>query len=244
MKKIIVFIFLLNLVFGFANLCFANNNYNELTTEQLYNLLENTDYVIIDVRSKLEYLCGCIKNAISTPQRRSDFSKIPKNKKIIFYCANIRCNDAKNSAKSAIAQGFENVYVYSGGYEEWLEKKMPITKIIDTSKIDKTEIISVKSGDLEKNKNDYIILDFLNDEKYGKIKDAIIIEFNNLDELKKKIKKLKKTKKKILAYHLTENLSKLSAEVLISTNLLPKKEIYYLESGLLAWLATGRKTEQ
>ena len=89
---------------------------------------------------------------------------------------------------------------------------------------------------MAKESDNFIILDFLNDSKYGSINNSLII--GDPADLKNIIHTFDR-KKKIAVYHLTGNLSKTAAAIMLANGI--KNEINYLEGGLLNWLATGRK---
>jgi phage shock protein E len=78
--------------------------------------------IIIDVRTKVEYQGGHIKNSINIPLNnlQSQLLKIKKNKPVITCCASgMRSASAKNVLKSA---GFEEVY--NGGSWMGLQHKI------------------------------------------------------------------------------------------------------------------------
>ena len=78
--------------------------------------------IIIDVRSKGEYLSGHIKNSINIPldTLQSQLSKIKKDKPVITCCASgMRSAAAKSALKSA---GFTEVY--NGGGWSSLQNKL------------------------------------------------------------------------------------------------------------------------
>jgi len=84
--------------------------------------------LLIDVRSRDEYDCGKIGNAINIPvdEIRSRLEEIPKEKTIYIYCeAGLRGYLAQRILKQ---NGFSDVFNLSGGYRTWqiiiAEKKL------------------------------------------------------------------------------------------------------------------------
>jgi rhodanese-related sulfurtransferase len=100
------------------------------TLKNLLGLGPKTDYaalmkngaVIIDVRTKGEYLGGHIKGAVNIPldSLRSNLSKIKKDKPVITCCASgMRSASAKGILRSA---GYSEVY--NGGGWMSLQNKI------------------------------------------------------------------------------------------------------------------------
>ncbi len=77
------------------------------------------DDLLLDVRTKEEFLSGNINNAINIPvdEIRSRLNEIPKDKNIFIYCeAGLRGYLAQRILKQ---NGFNNVLNLSGGYKLW-----------------------------------------------------------------------------------------------------------------------------
>lgn len=78
-----------------------------------------SDTVIIDVRTKSEHEFGSIKNAVNIPvdEIRNRLSEIPKDKKLIVYCAvGLR---GYLASRILLQSGYEKVYNLSGGYKTY-----------------------------------------------------------------------------------------------------------------------------
>ena len=108
MKKIIII-----LSVSFLFLACSNKGYKNLNIEKAIKLInESTNLVILDVRTREEYLAGNIPNSINVDVLSQDFkSKIDmldKNKEYLVYC--------RSGNRSAIASsimstnGFLNIY--------------------------------------------------------------------------------------------------------------------------------------
>ncbi|MCK5815479.1 MAG: rhodanese-like domain-containing protein [Flavobacteriaceae bacterium] len=85
--------------------------------------LEN-DVQLVDVRTPEEYAQGYIKNAmnvnISDPEFLANTVLLDKSKPVYVYCrVGHRSVDALKVLKAA---GFIEIYNYSGGFEEWVNK--------------------------------------------------------------------------------------------------------------------------
>lgn len=106
MKKIVILVFLL-LVTGCDS--------KMITYEDTLKL---KDYIIVDVREKIEYQKGHIKDAINIPVGKLENSKLKKSKKIIVYC---KSGTRSNKAYEILKKMGYNVYDL-GSIDNWKEK--------------------------------------------------------------------------------------------------------------------------
>lgn len=87
---------------------------------QWHDIIElNSDWILIDSRTKEEYGMGHIEGAINIPsdELRNRLPEIPKDKRIIVYCAvGLR---GYLSARILMQYGYTNVYNLSGGYKTY-----------------------------------------------------------------------------------------------------------------------------
>src|SRR5690606_15373355 len=101
---------------------------NIIAIEELKSSLKNKDVQIIDVRSKNEYNNGHIKGVqnIALTALEQNLDKIQKDKPVVIHC--------QSGARAAMAysilrkNGFENILNYSGGINDWVEKKNELVK--------------------------------------------------------------------------------------------------------------------
>ena len=84
---------------------------------------ESLPLCLINVLDKEEFEDAHITGSINIPYHEIEktLKLIPHNKKVIFYCANYLCTASSEAAKSAVRQGFKNVYTYEGGMAEWYQ---------------------------------------------------------------------------------------------------------------------------
>lgn len=118
MKKIIII-----LSVSFLFLACSNKGYKNLNIEKAIKLVNSsTNLIILDVRTREEYLAGNIPNSINIDVLSQDFkSKIDmldKNKEYLIYC--------RSGNRSAIASsimstnGFINIYNLENiGYQDF-----------------------------------------------------------------------------------------------------------------------------
>ncbi len=91
---------------------------------------ENSDFVIIDIRTPQEFSDGHIENAINIDFYSRDFrqklSELDKNKTYLVYCrTGVR---SKLAMPVFINLGFKEVYEMDGGIVAWIEAGYEVVK--------------------------------------------------------------------------------------------------------------------
>ena len=87
--------------------------------------LLNSDTVIIDARYKGDFEAGYLDGAISIPvdandtQRQKAMADIEKDAKIVIYCQSKGCPFAQKVTVKLKADGFNNISIYKGGWNDW-----------------------------------------------------------------------------------------------------------------------------
>lgn len=118
MKKIIII-----LSVSFLFLACSNKGYKNVNIEKAIKLVNSsTNLVILDVRTREEYLAGNIPNAINIDVLSQDFkSKIDmldKNKEYLIYCRSGNRSIIASSIMST--NGFINIYNLENiGYQDF-----------------------------------------------------------------------------------------------------------------------------
>lgn len=95
-----------------------NGKMKPIQWDELHTLSPN-EYFLLDVRTQDEFELGWIPGAVNIPVDvlRNHLDEIPKNKKIVVYCAvGLRGHVA---SRILMQHGFENVYNLSGGYKTY-----------------------------------------------------------------------------------------------------------------------------
>jgi len=116
-----------------------NNNYSsekikikstkkDLTPSEVYNLLNDKTYQLIDVREEYEYKESHIKGVKLIPlgTLQNSLNYLDKNGKYIMIC-----RSGRRSIKGAEIlrnNGFKNVYNMVGGMLEWEANNLPVEK--------------------------------------------------------------------------------------------------------------------
>ncbi len=85
----------------------------------------------IDSRSREEYSEGHIKGSINIPFYESEkyedvLRKIDKNNILVTYCSGEDCDTSILHGEELFEKGYKRVYIFFGGWNEWLEAGYPI----------------------------------------------------------------------------------------------------------------------
>ena len=125
MKKMIV-CFLASLG---LNVACAQANYENVDVNGFAALVEDTNVVVLDVRTAEEYSDGHLEKAVNINQAQSDFIQkvkeaLPTEKTIAVYCRSGR--RSANAAGRLAAEGYKCVNL-KGGIIAWKEAGMPVT---------------------------------------------------------------------------------------------------------------------
>ena len=98
---------------------------NELKT---MNEVEHEDFVLINVLPQETFREKHIRTSINVPVDSSEFTQTVENvagdkqRKLVVYCANFDCDASSKAADQLENAGFERVYDYEGGTEDWFAK--------------------------------------------------------------------------------------------------------------------------
>lgn len=121
MKKILPILLLLFLVTGCISSPVQKNDYRQITMSEAVNMIENeSNYIILDVRTPEEFKDKHIPNAINVPNESigtNVISELPdKNQLILVYCRS--GNRSKQASEKLAALGYTNIVEF-GGINEW-----------------------------------------------------------------------------------------------------------------------------
>lgn len=96
--------------------------------QQIKKIVGNKDFVIIDARRKEDYEKAHIPGAINLfalaePNEKIEIiMTLPVGKKYVVYCDGGNCDLSHQLANELLTSfGFTNVYIYEGGWEEWIK---------------------------------------------------------------------------------------------------------------------------
>jgi rhodanese-related sulfurtransferase len=100
-----------------------------ITYEQMLKIIENPDFIIVDARNPVDFAKSKIGNAVNIFPYLEESEVIPKildlpqNKKIVVYCDGGTCDASHKVVEIMKNFGYNNVYLYQAGWEEWSKKK-------------------------------------------------------------------------------------------------------------------------
>ena len=101
-----------------------------ITLEQAYKLF-NKSVTFIDARDESDFLAGHIANSINIPfddldNHKQKLEQFPKEKPFVIYCAGTDCDLSILLGNLLFEQGYEQVYIFFGGWLEWLNANYPV----------------------------------------------------------------------------------------------------------------------
>lgn len=115
---------------GGANGAAKGPAFKNVGVEQFDKLRANTNYVVLDVRTKKEFDAGHIPGAINVDWNGPDFEKqvsaLDANKTYLVHCAR-----GARSVKACNAMGrlkFKNLYNLEAGFTAWEKAGKPVVK--------------------------------------------------------------------------------------------------------------------
>ncbi|MGD8558658.1 MAG: rhodanese-like domain-containing protein [Gammaproteobacteria bacterium] len=105
-----------------------------VTAEEVVELAtHSSELVIIDARKASDRdSAGWIEGSVGLPNydtnEKSLAQHIPsKSTPVLFYCNGVKCGRSVESSKIAVGLGYKNIYWFRGGWEEWMQKGMPVS---------------------------------------------------------------------------------------------------------------------
>ena len=124
MKSLIAIAFPFLLCFFLLTACThmeENSTYRQITMDEAVSVMANeTDYLILDVRTPEEFASGHIPGAVNLPNEDIGTEEIPslpdKDKLILVYCRS--GNRSKQAAQKLVNLGYTNIVEF-GGIMDW-----------------------------------------------------------------------------------------------------------------------------
>ncbi len=91
------------------------------------------DLLLIDSRIESDRMHGYIEGSVSLPDIETScvaLQKIAPSQKqaLLFYCNGVKCGRSVRAVRIAELCGYDNLYWFRGGFEEWLSKGFPFLK--------------------------------------------------------------------------------------------------------------------
>ncbi len=90
----------------------------------------------IDARTSLFFAGGHIPHAVSLPRKEfaSAFARVEgtlrkdTSRRLVVYCSDVDCDDARAVARELLRAGLKSVFVFNGGWKQWHEAGLPEEK--------------------------------------------------------------------------------------------------------------------
>lgn len=121
MKKYIPFLLSLFLLTGCAGNTAKDIGYRQISTKEAVTMMEDeTDYIILDVRTREEYEEKHLPEAVNIPNESigsEEISELPDKDQLIFvYCRS--GNRSKQASEKLADLGYTNIVEF-GGINDW-----------------------------------------------------------------------------------------------------------------------------
>ena len=107
----------------------SNPIIREISIDIAKNLFDQ-NMLFVDARSEEYYLEGHIPKAVCNDKLDTLIIKIEKQIAIddgfVVYCSDDDCGSSEELAYSLQEQGFSNIYVFKGGWKQWIDNNLPM----------------------------------------------------------------------------------------------------------------------
>ena len=106
-----------------------------VNADAVIELIQKTNnLVILDNRSAADYEAGHIEGSarlidtdITSEAAIAQYVKT-KGTPVLFYCNGLKCGRAAKAVLKATEWGYQNVYYYALGLEEWKQRELPLVR--------------------------------------------------------------------------------------------------------------------
>lgn len=101
--------------------------------EQAYKLYQN-NALFLDARNQMDFLNAHIKGAINLPYDSFDefkniLNNISNDEPVVTYCGGDDCDLSIMLGEELHKMGYKKVYIFFGGWNEWLKAGYPVEKL-------------------------------------------------------------------------------------------------------------------
>lgn len=107
----------------------------KVSAEDVVKLVTSkSDLVIIDARKASDRTsAGWIEGSIGLPNTDTTPDALAKHvasksTPVLFYCNGVKCGRSVDSSNIAVKAGYKEIYWFRGGWEEWTDKGLPVSK--------------------------------------------------------------------------------------------------------------------
>ncbi len=108
-----------------------------ISLAEMKRLFDEGTAIILDARDAAEYEQGHIPGAINIPYDRIPEyfdvlqSQVPMDAHVVCYCRSVTCDFSDQLATELKIIGYQNVSVFSGGWDAWTTAGYPIEGMVD-----------------------------------------------------------------------------------------------------------------
>ena len=107
----------------------ANPIIREISIDIAKDLFDQ-NMLFVDARTEEYYIEGHIPKAVCNDNLDSLITKIDKRVAIddgfVVYCSDDDCGSSEELAYLLQEQGFSNIYLFKGGWKQWIDNNLPI----------------------------------------------------------------------------------------------------------------------
>jgi rhodanese-related sulfurtransferase len=111
-----------------ANEC-ASPQWPELTFERLQEAMQDENVLVVDARFESSFRQGRLSGAVNMPvnasaeERQKLVENVPRTTPVVVYCHSYRTPFRNKIAAWFASEGFANLTVYPGGWQEWSNRE-------------------------------------------------------------------------------------------------------------------------
>jgi rhodanese-related sulfurtransferase len=100
---------------------------------RMKRIVETGEALIVDARPQEQYLQGHIPGAINLPanefstsfSRHESDLRAASDRGIVVYCSSRTCGASEKLVRELRQHGFQNLAVFSGGWDTWIANQLP-----------------------------------------------------------------------------------------------------------------------
>jgi len=108
-----------------------------ITLDDAVTMYQSSRVTFIDARDPVDYEYGHIGRAINIPFDYLDeewdkvIAELDRTDQYVIYCGGTECESSLQMGRYFYELGFENVFVFYGGWHEWTINNMPFVGQVD-----------------------------------------------------------------------------------------------------------------